>query len=79
MVSLKQGCQTQIHRGPDLKTPSKTRAGHNQYLLKTKKKIYFFICKHELKFNIGLLNLGQAGLILGLLVIAYKQRDQISK
>ena len=22
--------------------------------------LYFFICKHELKFNIGLLNLGQA-------------------
>ena len=49
-----QGCQTQIHRGPKLKTASKSRGGHIQYLLK------FFLCKHELKFNIGLLNLGQA-------------------
>ena len=55
-----QGCQTQIHRGPKLKMGSKSMAGHIQYLLGKKDILYFFACKHSLKFNVGLLNLGQA-------------------
>ena len=49
-------------RGPDI---------FNIYWGKKEDLLYFFIYKHELRFNLGLLNLGQAALSLSLLVIAY--------